>query len=190
MKASLAVSLLIPGSLFLCPPLEAAWPDGQSADLVLGQADFDTALTTTSASQVWNPKDVVVDPATANVFVSDRTNNRVLRFESLQSLMNGDAAVGVLGQPNFTQNNFGVSRSSMRTPLGLAIEPNGRLWVVDAGNHRVLRFDNPVVQADADGADADGVLGQADFDSNTFSPNADDTMPGPDDVAVDSAGTL
>ncbi|MEN8172267.1 MAG: flippase activity-associated protein Agl23 [Chloroflexota bacterium] len=35
--------------------------------------------------------------------------------------------------------------SGLNLPAGLAVDPDGKLWVADAGNHRILRFDVPEV---------------------------------------------
>ena len=61
------------------------------------------------------------------------------------------------------------------------IDGSGRLWVNDAGNSRVLRFDNAA--SASNGADADAVLGQADFTSwrvNRGSVPAANTLHWPD----------
>ena len=51
----------------------------------------------------------------------------------------------------------------MDTPMDVAVDSGGRLWVADANNNRLLRFENAALKTN--GADADGVLGQRDFDS-------------------------
>ena len=58
----------------------------------------------------------------------------------------GQAARLVIGQPNFTAQNFGASNVLLGSPSGIAFV-NGVLWVADANrlsalpdNNRVLRF--------------------------------------------------
>jgi hypothetical protein len=78
------------------------------------------------------------------LYVADRGNHRVLRFDQPQA--NGQSADLVLGQPNFTSNacNSGaVSASSLCEPFGLAVDFRADLFVADRGNNRVLRFDQP-----------------------------------------------
>jgi hypothetical protein len=53
----------------------------------------------------------------------------------------------------------------MNFPLGVSGDANGRLWVADTFNSRVLWFDNAA--AKANGGNADGVLGQPNFTSFT-----------------------
>jgi len=67
------------------------------------------------------------------------------------------------------------------------LDDTGHLWVADSVNNRVLRYDNAA--AKADGADADGVLGQPNFTSTT----AATTQSGMDNVAGvagDASGRL
>lgn len=54
---------------------------------------------------------------------------------------NGQAASLVLGQPDFTSNAAATTVSGMRQPSGVAVDPiSGKLFVVEYGNNRVLRF--------------------------------------------------
>ena len=195
----LAVVLLI---LLSAGAARAAWVDGQAADLVLGQADFTHNAANRGGAAAANTLNslfgVVVDPATGKVFVADEQNNRVLRYASVATLVSGAAAEGVLGQANFTTvtaNRGGaVAANTMASPRGLHIEANGRLWVVEFANHRVLWFNDAVNKAD--GAAADGVLGQADFTHNAANRGlpggacAANTMTQPGGVSVSSDGTL
>jgi sugar lactone lactonase YvrE len=75
----------------------------------------------------------------------------------------------------------------MNQPGGLCIDTAGRLWVADSGNNRVLRFDNAATKVN--GADADGVLGQQNFD--TSDPGIrNQQLNDPSGVTVDAMGTL
>ena len=64
----------------------------------------------------------------------------------VQNFSTGQAARLVIGQPNFTDDNYGASNTLLGSPSGLAYA-NGTLWVNDANrlsglpsNNRVLRF--------------------------------------------------
>jgi len=167
--------------------LTLAWMNGQAATLVLGQPDFTTKTTGTTQTTLAIPFDVTVDPATGKVFVADVANNRVLRFANVTSLSSGNAAEAVLGQAIFTTSISAAGTTGMSSPLGLAIDSTGRLWVADYGNSRILRFDSAVSKAN--GAGADAVLGQPDFTSNAPAASATG-MSQPTGVAVDSNGVL
>jgi sugar lactone lactonase YvrE len=163
------------------------WTNGQAATLVLGQPDFTTDTSDTTASTMHHPTDVAVDPATGKVFVAEQGNNRVLRFASGAALVNGGAAEAVLGQPDFTTNTPGTTASTMNMPYGVFADSGGRLWVSEFANHRVLRFDNAA--AKANGANADGVLGQANFTSNAAA-TTQNGMNQPGGVTVAGSGVL
>jgi DNA-binding beta-propeller fold protein YncE len=171
------------------------WTNGQSADVVLGQADFTSSNSGTTSSTMNTLQGVAVDPTTGKVFVADNYNSRILRFSSASAAVSGSSAESVLGQADFTSgspNRGGaVAANTIHHASGLFIDSGGRLWVADQGNNRVLRFDN--ASAKADGANADGVLGQADFLSNAANRGgtvAANTMKTPSAVWVDTAGRL
>jgi streptogramin lyase len=101
------------------------------------------------------------------LWVAERDNNRVLRFDNAAAKANGAAADAVLGQPDFVTGTGGVGASKMAEPFGVYVDAGGRLWVSEDVNNRALRFDNAA--AKANGGAADGVLGQPDFTTNTGS---------------------
>jgi DNA-binding beta-propeller fold protein YncE len=188
MKLRLALLLL---ALPVCALRSAQITTGQAADLVLGQADFISKVSAAaSATTCTSPSGIAVDPATGKVFVSDTTNNRVLRYASLASLTNGAPAEAVLGQPDFTSHGAATTQKELNSPFGLACDKNGTLWVADSGNNRVLRFDNASAKPQFS-VNADGVLGQAAFNTNTTStPPTQSSLKSPRGVAVDANGAL
>lgn len=164
--------------------------DGKAAASQLGQVDLLTAGGNNrggvaSASTLNSPVAVAVDPTTGKVFVADRENNRVLRYAASSALVNGAAAEAVLGQANFTTTAGTVSRSRFSDPRSICCDGEGRLWVLD-GN-RVLRFDSASTLAN--GANADGVLGQADFTATAVNPGQNG-LGDPAGIFVSVAGSL
>lgn len=91
----------------------------------------------------------------------------------------------VLGQPGFTTRAPGGALDRMGKdqgnpgPAGIAIDPGGRLWVVDYGNSRVLSWPNA---ATADRQPADIVLEKG--------PGNNDFLSGPESIAVDGNGNV
>jgi hypothetical protein len=78
------------------------------------------------------------------VYLADRGNNRVLRFD--QPHANSQPADFVLGQPDFSSgdcNLGGASASSLCGPSDVMLDFRGDLFVADRGNNRVLRYDQP-----------------------------------------------
>ncbi|RMH57251.1 MAG: hypothetical protein D6679_06960 [Candidatus Hydrogenedentota bacterium] len=75
------------------------------------------------------------------------------------------AADQVFGQPTMTSgvsNNGGISARSLSGPGGVVVDADGRLFISDAGNNRVLVFSVPPLSDTA----ADTVIGQPDFGSS------------------------
>lgn len=167
--------------------------NGANADGVLGQSNFTNTVwnysaggNTPSDKGFETPVSVAVD-GSGNLYVLDQANARVLRFNSAASKANGASADGVLGWPDFTTNGFGTTQSKFFTPQAVAVDPSGNLYVADGSNHRVLRFNNAATKAN--GANADGVLGQVDFTSNTKGTSAN-KISNPISLAVDKNGNL
>ena len=138
------------------------------ADIVLGQADFTTALVNypsgdpdkPNKSGLYRPIGLLVD-AQGNLYVADSLNGRVLRFpapfayaglEVRPGVLSGPApepADLVLGQQNFTSKIQDPTAAQMAVPYGLAFSPScntlnpscpgpNGLVVSDQGDSRVL----------------------------------------------------
>ena len=136
---------------------------GSAADGVLGQPDFTTRSSATTAGKMNGAVGVFVDAA-GRLWVTDRLNHRVLRFDNAAAKANGAPADGVLGQPDFTTGTSGLSSTKMNRPMGVYADAVGSLWVCEDDNNRAIRFDNAPVKLN--GAAADGVLGQPNFTTN------------------------
>ena len=157
----------------------SAFDNGARADFVLGQRDLTSTDPqgpgTTFSGGTFAPTAVAVDTA-GNVFVHDSGNNRVLRyprpFDQPDQLPDQ-----VIGQPDFrtrAANFAGVTEKSLFSATNngilkaaLAFDAQGNLWVVDPGNHRLLRFSANVIGDNAASfPSANMVLGQPDFATN------------------------
>lgn len=156
-------------------------------DLVLGQANFTTAVSAAvSASSLNSPSAVALDPD-GNLFVADTGNNRVLQFPRNAGV--NAAAIRVFGQPALntaTASNV-PSAQTLNSPQGIFVDAAYNLYVADTGSNRVLVFPN-TRDAAFSGAAAAIVIGQTQFDSNT--PGAGSGFRLPWDVAVSSRGEV
>lgn len=139
----------------------------QPADVVLGQADFAGALANRGKAHAsadtlnWCYGVAIADGA---LYVADTGNRRVLKWNRVPS-HNGTPADLVLGQQDFITRDENAghppSAAGMRWPHTVAVAEN-RLFVTDAGNNRVMVWD----QMPADnGAPCSFILGQQDFAS-------------------------
>jgi sugar lactone lactonase YvrE len=161
-------------------------PNFAEADLVLGQTNFNSAVTPSppTGTSLLLPAGVVVDPVTRKVFVADAFNFRILRYASADTLTNGAPAEFAFGQLTFTDKTNFLSNGI--TPVGLFFDRRGRLWVADPTRHRVLMFEAASTRTNWI---ADKIFGQPDF--ATITPGtARGKMKFPYDVCVDAADRL
>jgi sugar lactone lactonase YvrE len=127
-----------------------------------------------SATTLSGPRDVHVD-GSGNLWVADTGFSRVLRYAA--PLTAGKAANAAIGQSSLTggsANAGGLNANSLAFPEKLFVDDNGRLWVGDSANNRVLEYDTPLTSATAT-----RVYGQADRSQNpTFTSNVHDAPDG------------
>lgn len=170
------------------------WSTGQSAEAVLGHATF-TATGTDSVGQstIPGPFGLAVS-SNGTLFVVDQRAHRILRYTNASSAASGTSADGVLGQPDFASRvwNYSAggntpSEKGFESPIAVALDPLGNLFVLDQAHQRVLRFNNAAGKAN--GASADGVLGQPNFTSSSFNTNQTGFF-SPQGIAVDGSGNL
>lgn len=153
------------------------------ADNVLGQTGFTGSSPDTTQSTLRFPSGLALDSTTNYLYVADFANSRVMVFD-VASITNGENAVAVLGQPNFTSNGAALSASTMNSPGAVAVDSaNKRLFAVDRGNNRVLVFDTTTVTT---GMSASSVLGQTNMTSSGQATSAD-TLWTPSGATVDSS---
>jgi uncharacterized protein (TIGR03437 family) len=136
-------------------------------DTVLGQTTFDVADPTPVITQSGMRLPTAVASDGRILAVADTENNRVLIWNSIPG-SNGAPADIVLGQTGFDaiQQPIVVTASSFRGPQGVWIQ-DGRLYVADTQNHRILVWRSiPTKNNQA----ADFVLGQSNF---TAAPEPD-----------------
>jgi DNA-binding beta-propeller fold protein YncE len=171
----------------------AATPAGEDAEAVLGQSDFVSNSTTTpTQSSIPRPQGLAYDPATSRLFVADgighSNTGRVLVFDLSSGITDGMPAAYVLGQSDFVSNSTTTpTQSAISTPKGLAYNPaTSRLFVADTPNNRVLVFD-AATSTITNGENAENVLGQSDFVSNSTSSPTQSSIPGPQGLAYDPA---
>jgi sugar lactone lactonase YvrE len=155
---------------------------GMAASLVLGQANFSTSSSSTTANAFSGQHEMAFDSA-GNLWVADSFHDRVLEFTPPFS--SGMNASLVLGQNSFSTSDCATTASGLCNPTGLSFDANGDLWIADADNDRVLEYKPPFTT----GQSAAAVLGQPDFTSMAQGASATG-FDGPWSVATDSAGNI
>ncbi|MBI4718100.1 MAG: NHL repeat-containing protein [Planctomycetes bacterium] len=178
------------------------------ADIVLGQADFNSAEQNLGLGEAAARADSLNYPGRvlvrgAHLYVADSGNSRVLHYSLSQGVQGQLAADRVWGQfgdftaPFKNNDNSGncantgeqgcgpPSADNLFNPIGIAVDAYDSLYVADWANNRVLRFDDHLTSDTT----ADAVFGQATFAGNA--PNSGGLVSGlaqPTDVAVDPTG--
>ncbi len=141
-----------------------------SAGFIQGQVpEFSKGADQWDARRSFTAGGIAVDPTTGKVFISDTIGHRVLRYPATVNtdtiLANATEAEAVLGQVDLFATGLGSGAAGLNTPLGLAFDSLGNLYVADSGNHRIVRFtDASIVDS---GNNINGVLGQATAFTNT-----------------------
>ncbi len=161
--------------------------NGQAADIVLGQATFNAGNANrggaVAANTLSSPESVITFGN--KLIVADGGNNRVLIWNNINNLSNGQNADVVIGQSNFTSAvSPGVNAStasSLHSPKAIGVTTDGKLLIASRLEHRVLIYHT--IPA-TNGAAADRVLGQISFTSNQFGGTTDSTFGFPAGIAV------
>lgn len=109
----------------------------QPADVVLGQAAFNTNATGTTDSTISRPWSVTSNGN--QIFLADDTNNRVLIWNSFPT-SDGVAADAVLGQTDFISSAGGTLANKFFSPQGVELTDDARIIISDEANHRTLIF--------------------------------------------------
>ena len=134
--------------VLIFPNTQSAPPAGMAAALVIGQASFNS--TTGGGSGLRSPTDVCLD-SSANIYVADYGDNRVLEFQSFVFLpVAGATATAVVGQStingaaaNWNSPDGLTTAEGLYAPAGIYLDRQDTLYVADAGNSRVVHFLKP-----------------------------------------------
>ena len=116
------------------------------ASVVLGQQDFisDTTFLAATQNNLRQPTALASDGV--HLVVADTNHNRILIWNHIPTVNNAPADV-VVGQPNFTSVGVpsSASATTLRGPQGVWIQ-NGKLYVADTQNNRVLIWNHVPTQ--------------------------------------------
>jgi len=127
-----------------------------------------------------SPQALAIDTSASPpiLYVADTGNNRVLAWSNAFGFTIGDPASRVIGQRDFIttapQGPGADLSTGLFQPAAVASDQSGNLYVIDAGNNRILRYPAPLAQT-GDLLTVDLVLGQRDL--NGRAPNAGQSAP-------------
>ena len=164
---------------------EPPFSNGSSASIAFGEPNLNTKLAKiTNQSNLFLPSAVATNNA-GDLWVADEGNDRVVEY--VPPFSTHMLASLVLGQTNFNTDNYGsVTNRTLFSPVGVAFDPSGDLWVVDY-DCRVLEFVPPFSNDMA----ASLAIGSTNLNTDGCGqPTSASSLGGPWGLAFDSNGNL
>ena len=132
-----------------------------------------------TAATLRAPNGVAVDTS-GNVYIADTNNSRIRRVAAGTNII---TTVAGNGSPGYSGDGAAATTASLNSPIGLALDSSGNLYVADWGNHRIRKV-----------TAATGLISTV-AGTGTAGYNGDGAATGaqlnyPADVAVDAAGNV
>lgn len=115
--------------------------NGMNASYVLGSSDINSAGTTApTQSSLYRPEGLAIDQESRRLFVTD-FNERMMIFD-INSITNGENAIGILGRSNYTDSTAQtISQSSIEAWGDADFDTaTNTLMLADASNNRLLQY--------------------------------------------------
>ena len=196
-RIPLVFTLLLALSLLACNPQAVSTPTTVVPDspasptsptspvplTVYAQPDFTTHTHRSTARNTLKNAGYITADGQGGFYIADYDNNRVLHFPPSPGTGTGPQADQVYGQLDYTSNAPHPGPAGLNHPHGVAVDPNGGLYISDMLNNRVLHYQ-------AGSTIADRVYGQSSFttdQSNPAGPSAS-SLSHPQGLAIDSTG--
>ena len=129
-------------------------------------------------AQLKGPSGIAVDDE-GNVYVADTGNHRVRKIDTT-GVITTLAGTGAAG---FGGDGSPAASALLSGPVGVAVGPNGELYVADAGNQRVRRIDRFATITTVAGTGVGGFSGDD-------GPGSDAQLKSPKGVAVNADGDV
>jgi DNA-binding beta-propeller fold protein YncE len=131
--------------------------DGEAMVKVLGQTTLTATTPGTTQGKVDSPRGLAYNAASNFLYVAEADNNRVMVFD-VADITNGENAVNLLGNTDYTSATSGTTQGTLSAPTSLSFESGNKfLYVSDQSSSRILVFD---VTSIDNGENATNVIGQ------------------------------
>jgi uncharacterized protein (TIGR03437 family) len=142
-----------------------------------GQRGFSGDGGLAASASLYYPMGVAVDTA-GNLYIADKGNNRIRRVTSDGTI----TTVAGDGGARFSGDGGQAANASLYSPVGIALDTAGNLYIADGGNGRVRKIDPGGIITTVAG----GLLSSVGLSG----VSATSTWVNPRDVGVDSRGNL
>lgn len=83
------------------------------------------------------PKELAIDPR-GHILIVDTENHAIRRIDAADGRI---TTIAGDGQPGAEGDGGPPTRARLDRPHGVAVAPDGRIWIGDTGNHRLRRLD-------------------------------------------------
>jgi uncharacterized protein (TIGR03437 family) len=131
------------------------------------------------AAQLFNPSDVIVNPANGNLIVADQQNNRIRQITPAGAI---STIVGN-GQHNFYAPGVLATASAMDWPSALALDPTGALYFAELHTNRIGKLGTDGRLSTVAGSGFPGFSGDS-------GPAGLATLTKPAGIAIDRTGAV
>ncbi|MBI2451251.1 MAG: S8 family serine peptidase [Parcubacteria group bacterium] len=99
-------------------------------------------LSTILKSGLNNPSTIAMKNITidnnGDIFIADRDNHRILKVNSVTKEV---ILIAGRGTPGFSGDNGLAIDAQLQNPAGVAVDPNGNVFIADTNNHRIRHID-------------------------------------------------
>ena len=131
------------------------------------------------------PEGVALD-GSGNLYIADRSNNRVRRVDASTGNISTVAGTGTAG---FGGDGGAAASATLNFPRGVALDGSGNLYIADRDNHRVRRVDASTGIISTVAGTGTGGLGAGGFGGDGGAATSA-SLSSPSGVALDGSGNL
>jgi sugar lactone lactonase YvrE len=145
----------------------------------LGSPGYSGDGTTAVSGHLSSPHGIALDQA-GNLYIADTGNNRIRKVDTSGNI----TSVAGNGTPGYSGDNGPPLSAQFYEPWGVAVAPNGSLYVADFGNNRIRVLDPTLSTITTVAGDGTGSY------TGDLGPASNSTLSGPLGVATDAANNV